>query len=93
LFRESCIEVEDNHVKDLTVLGRDLSQTLLVDNSPHVFGYHVDNGVPIVSWYHDKMDNELEKLEWFLRELEPDVRNQIRNKFECHKLIADAKLE
>jgi CTD small phosphatase-like protein 2 len=93
LFRESCIEVEGNHVKDLNVLNRDLSKTIIVDNSPHVFGYQVDNGVPVLSWYDDRTDNELEKLEWFLRQLEGDVREQIRNKFQCYKLIEDAKLE
>ena len=102
LFREACMEVDGNLVKDLSVLGRDLSKTMIVDNSPHVFGYHVDNGIPIDSWYgDDKTDNELEKLEWFLRSqlvLEDegkgnnhDVRNQIREKFQIHKLIENAK--
>ena len=92
LFRESCIEVEDNHVKDLNVLGRDLSTVIMVDNSPHVFGYQVDNGVPISNWYDDPTDNELEKLLWFLQGLEGDVRNQIRDKFRLHELIEEAIL-
>ncbi|KAL3906066.1 MAG: hypothetical protein SGARI_004170 [Bacillariaceae sp.] len=90
LFRESCIEVEDNHVKDLNVLGRDLSKVIMVDNSPHVFGYQVDNGVPISNWYDDPTDNELEKLLWFLQGLEGDARNQIREKFRLHQLIEEA---
>ena len=94
MFREACIEVDGNLVKDLSVLGRDLSKTMIVDNSPHVFGYHVDNGIPIESWYDDRTDSELEKLEWFLRSqlvLEGDVRVQIREKFQIHKLIENAK--
>jgi len=47
MFRESCLAVEGNFLKDLNVLGRNLNQAVLVDNSPHAFGYQVDNGIPI----------------------------------------------
>jgi len=92
LFRPSCLEVQDNLVKDLNVLGRDLSKVVLVDNSPHVFGYQLDNGVPIASWYDDPNDHELEKLEWFLQGLEGDARRQIRDKFQCYQLVEEARL-
>lgn len=37
-------------LKDLSLLNRDLSTTLLVDNSPEVFANHPTNGVPISAW-------------------------------------------
>lgn len=94
LYRESCLNVEGNFLKDLTVLGRSLKHTVLVDNSPHAFGYQVDNGIPIESWFDDPNDKELLKLERFLRTLNvDDVRSVVKEKFGCYKLIANAKLD
>jgi len=79
-------------LKDLNVLGRDLSKTLLVDNSPHAFGYQIDNGVPIESWFDQEEDRELLKLERFLRQVAntSDVRVACRQKFQCRHRVDSA---
>lgn len=92
MYRESCLAVEGNFLKDLNVLGRDLATCVLVDNSPHAFGYQVDNGIPIESWFDDPKDTELRKLERFLRTLHgvKDLRTVIRKTFHTHRLVEES---
>lgn len=56
LFRESCFPYEGNYVKDLLCLGRPLSDTIIVDNSPHSYVFQPDNAVPIGTFIDDPED-------------------------------------
>ena len=93
LFRESCVIVQGNYLKDLHVLGRDYSRLVLVDNSPHAYGFQIENGVPIESWFDDDNDTELLKLVGFLRKAfaAKDVRSVVKEHFMTHLLVEKAK--
>lgn len=84
VFREHCVEFRGNLLKDLAVLNRDLSRTVIVDNSPQTFAFQPDNGIPIESWFADPADNHLVHLMSFLERLstvQHDWRAVLRNTF------------
>eukprot|EP00752_Nemacystus_decipiens_P010799 g9606.t1 len=98
LYRDACMALEGNYLKDLNVLGRDLSKVAIVDNSPYAYGFQIDNGIPIESWFDDRNDEELLHLLPLLKQLinesetaGGDVRPFIRSIFKTHELVDKAR--
>ncbi|XP_023678641.1 CTD (carboxy-terminal domain, RNA polymerase II, polypeptide A) small phosphatase-like b isoform X5 [Paramormyrops kingsleyae] len=81
LFRESCVFHRGNYVKDLSRLGRELSNVIIVDNSPASYIFHPENAVPVQSWFDDMTDTELLDLLPFFEGLsrEEDVYSVLQN--------------
>jgi len=69
LFREACVQHYGNYVKDLSLLGRKLEHSIIIDNSPFSYMFQPDNAIPIVSWFNDKSDRQLYDLLPFLDSL------------------------
>ncbi|KAL8732992.1 MAG: hypothetical protein Q9166_002390 [cf. Caloplaca sp. 2 TL-2023] len=62
--------------EDLSQVGRDLRETIIIDNSPTSYIFHPQHAVPISSWFSDAHDNELLDLIPVLEDLAgPQVRD------------------
>ena len=62
LWRDHCTNVNGLYVKDLSLLGRDLNNLAIVDNSPHAYLFQPRNAIPITSWFDNPEDRELRDL-------------------------------
>eukprot|EP01147_Barroeca_monosierra_P003733 gene3733-6263_t len=69
LFREHCVMSQGIFIKDLSRLGRDVDQTIIVDNAPASYLYHPKNAVPIQTWLDDPQDTVLRDLIPFFHDL------------------------
>ena len=67
LFRESCVYYEGNYVKDLSLLDRDLTQSIIIDNSPSSYIFHPENAIDCTSFIDDPKDRELDQIGAFLK--------------------------
>jgi RNA polymerase II subunit A small phosphatase-like protein len=66
LYREHCVQYEGNYVKDLSLLNRDISQTIIIDNSPMSYIFHPRNAIGCSSFIDDMNDRELASIGQFL---------------------------
>lgn len=62
LFREACVQHYGNYVKDLSLLGRELKEICILDNSPYSYIFQPDNALPISSWFNDPTDTQLTEI-------------------------------
>ncbi|RHY31927.1 hypothetical protein DYB32_003032, partial [Aphanomyces invadans] len=81
LFREHCVHYEGSYVKDLSLIDRDITQSIIIDNSPMSYLFHPRNAIGCSSFIDDMDDRELDSITNFLTEIRAvdDVRNH------CHK--------
>lgn len=72
----------NNDVKDLSLLGRDLSKVIMIDNFSENYKLQQDNGLPINSWVGDANDTSLRDLipimEYIVENDINDVRSVVR---------------
>lgn len=80
LFRESCVYHDGHYVKDLSLLNRDVSQCIIVDNSPMSYIFHPDYAIDCSSFIDDPNDVEMWQIADFLEDLNKfdDVRGRTR---------------
>lgn len=79
LYREHCTFYNGIFVKDMSRLGRAMTDVIIIDNSPSSYLFQPENALPCTSWYDDPTDRELNELVPILEKLAivKDVRNYL----------------
>ncbi|KAM3876268.1 CTD small phosphatase-like protein 3 [Diretmus argenteus] len=92
LYREDCTCVLGHYVKDLSFLERDLAKTVVLDNAPHTYPYHLMNTIPIKSWSGGREDRALQRLIPYMEKLSGagDFREVLKKrKDHFHRLLSE----
>lgn len=78
------------YIKDLRIFEDqwDTKDIVLIDNAAHSFALQINNGVPILPFYDNKLDVEMIYLSHYLTRLakEPDLRILLEQTFWLEKL-------
>ena len=62
LFREHCTYINGVFTKDMSKIGRDMKDAIILDNSPSAYMLQPECAMPIISWYDDPKDRQLYDL-------------------------------
>ncbi|XP_034386967.1 CTD small phosphatase-like protein 3 [Cyclopterus lumpus] len=92
LYQDDCACVLGHYIKDLSILGRDAAKTVVLDNAPHTYPYHLMNTIPIKSWSGESEDRELQKLVPYMEKLSAaeDFREVLKKrKDHFHRLLSE----
>lgn len=93
LYRHHTMMDEDVYIKDLGLIGRDITKTLIVDNTKDNFMYHNRNGIPIHSWYEDQKDSTLNDLTKILASIAEAGPNDIRRALEPWRPVIEEYIQ
>ncbi|KEY72061.1 hypothetical protein S7711_00078 [Stachybotrys chartarum IBT 7711] len=61
-YRQHCTYRQGAYIKDLSSVEPDLSNVMILDNSPLSYLFHEDNAIPIQGWISDPTDTDLMHL-------------------------------
>lgn len=92
LYQDDCCCVLGHYIKDLSVLGRDLAKTAVLDNALHTYPHHLMNTIPITSWSGGSDDRELQRLIPYMDKLcsAEDFREVLKKrKDHFHRLLSE----
>ncbi|XP_054646577.1 CTD small phosphatase-like protein 3 isoform X1 [Dunckerocampus dactyliophorus] len=92
LYQDECACVLGHYIKDLSILGRDLTKIVVLDNAPHTYPYHLMNTLPIKSWSGESEDRELQKIIPYMEKLSTaeDFREVLKKrKDHFHRLLSE----
>lgn len=59
LYRENCTFVGHGFVKDISQLGRNLKDVIILDNAPISYAFQPFNALPSYTWIDDMQDTQL----------------------------------
>jgi len=86
LYREHTVIENDDYVKDISRIGRDLSKILIVDNMPQNFRLQKENGILIKTFYgEDKNDKALIELIPILTNIAKNPGTDVRENLALYK--------
>lgn len=98
LYRNNCTQIKvDNqiyYIKDLRVFKNiSLDDIVIIDNSVLSFAFHLDNGIPILSYYSGSDEIEMNNLMKLLEKLAevPHIKTKLRSLMKLYTFIENFK--